>query len=132
MIGVCMIREIRTSSLGLRIRNILTDFPVLTMQESQDTFSLICVKARVISSKSKTSKAFRSNMDHMESWADGWVEGRRADHICELMIVSGSFRTSSTSSDAPAERIVIFCVHDVEQFLIDLRQLAQVSSVQQS
>ena len=138
-------REIRTPAIGLRIRNILKDFPPVSMEEAHKLFNTVCVRADVVGKSSKTSTAFRSSIGHMESWADGWVKGR-SDSGCEeeIIIVSGPFRvgTDEWSSGWPVSArprwpktpscIAIFCVKDLDKFWVELREFVQVAAVQNS
>ena len=117
-------REIRTPSIGLRINNILRDFPVISREDAEKLFGSICVKAVVTKAKGKTIRSFHDHVSHIEMWADGFAAAGGG----ELLIVSGQFSIMTTGSAWP--RVVIFVVRDTEQFVQELRQLVQVAAVQ--
>lgn len=121
-----MVREVCSSSLGLRINRCLKMLPPAQASEVEELLRPLGIKCTVVHAQTKTSRAFRQQVDQFEWWAEGYHAGTGVN----VAIVSGTFAVALP--DRQERRLVAWVVRDVETFLKDLKDVCTVASVQQS
>lgn len=100
--------------------------PASLSSEVEEILRPLGVKCTVVHSQTKTSRAFRGQVEHYESWADGYHAGTGVN----VAIVSGTFVTAL--ADRQERRLIVWIVRDVETFLKELQDICTIASVQTS
>lgn len=121
-----MVREVCSSSLGNKINKLLRMLPPSEASSILELVGPLGIKAALVHAQTKTSSAFRHQVDQFEWWAEGYHAGSGVN----VSIVSGTFTT--TLPTRQERRLVVWVVRDVETFLKELRDVCTVASVQES
>jgi hypothetical protein len=130
-----MRREIRTPAFGNRINKVLRMIPATATGSIEEMVGHLVLKSAVVISGNKSSQAYFHKVDQFEYWADGYVRGHG---FGDVAIVAGTFSyvhavgVQATGEETAERRQLVCVVHDPEEFLESLREIATVASVQLS
>ncbi len=126
-----MVREIRTPGLGNRLGSIFKQIPPITSLKMQELLAPLCLKVSVVSSQNKASTAYHQRISDYEMWSDGYAAGSGRETVifgaCFLAEVDMSMGQMKQE-----KKQVVCIVHDLEEFISELRKIAVVAAVQVS
>lgn len=104
------------------------------MQDACDLFQSVAIRVEVFHAQSKSAKIFRTKIQLMEYWAEGWEEGfSHFGQKKKISLVSGMFLESDPTVGTAIRRCaVILAVHDYDVFCKDLQNIVNAAVVQLS